>query len=254
MKKKRVAIIISGRGSNMTALIKATKKKDRSYPAKIVLVVSNRPEAGGIEVAKEYRIPVAIVDHKQFANRQEFEQELDAVLRAHRVELICLAGFMRLLTHWFVDRWKWKILNIHPALLPNFKGLHTHERAIEAHAKYHGASVHFVTPEMDSGPVLAKMPVRVRENDTPATLAGRVLKIEHRLYPAAVKLVAEGRVKIAKGKCVVNGRATCETEVRDGNINVHIGDPRRAVLPWRPARVFPKADKSKRHGILVPAE
>jgi phosphoribosylglycinamide formyltransferase-1 len=253
MKRKRVAIIISGRGSNMAALIRATKN-DPSYPAKIVLVVSNRPDAVGIDLAKGLGVQVEVVDHKLFQNREAFERELDAVLKAHRVELVCLAGFMRLLTRWFVDRWKWKILNIHPALLPNFKGLHTHERAIESHARYHGASVHFVTPEMDSGPVLAKMPVQVRESDTPETLAGRVLKIEHRLYPAAIKLVAEGRVRISKGKCVVNGKATCESALGAENVNIDIGDPRRAVLPWRRARVFHKADKSKRHGILVPAE
>lgn len=253
MKKRRVAIIISGRGSNMVALIKATQK-DRAYPAKIVLVVSNRPDAVGIGAAKALGIPVAVVDHKLFKTREEFEKELNAVLKAHRTELVCLAGFMRLLTPWFVDRWKSRILNIHPALLPDFKGLHTHERAIEAHAKYHGASVHFVTAQMDSGPILAKMPVRVRESDTAETLAKRVLKIEHLLYREALKLVAEGRVSVRNGKCFVDGRATCETALIDEDIPIEIGHPRRAVLPWRKERVFRKAERNKQHGVLVPAE
>jgi phosphoribosylglycinamide formyltransferase 1 len=192
MIKKRVAVLISGRGSNMAALVEAAKAED--YPAEIVLVASNRPDAAGLAFAKEAGIATATVDHTLFGeDREAFERALDGVLQAHRVELVCLAGFMRLLTPSFVGRWSGRMLNIHPALLPQFKGLHTHRRAIEAGVKRHGATVHFVTPEMDSGPIVAQDSVAVLDGDTEATLAGRVLKVEHRLYPQALRLVAEGR-------------------------------------------------------------
>jgi phosphoribosylglycinamide formyltransferase 1 len=194
--KKRVAVLISGRGSNMAALIEAAKTQD--YPAEIVLVVSNRSEASGLARARDAGIATAIVDHRPFGeDREAFERALDAQLQAQRIDLVCLAGFMRLLTPWFVRRWSGRMLNIHPALLPQFKGLHTHRRALEAGVKRHGATVHFVVPEMDSGPIVAQESVAVLEGDSEETLAQRVLEIEHRLYPQALRLVAEGRASFA---------------------------------------------------------
>lgn len=196
MSKKRVAVLISGRGSNMTALIEAAKAAD--YPAEIALVVSNRPEAPGLIRAREEGITTAVVDHKLFGgDRQAFERALDDTLAAHRINLVCLAGFMRLLSPWFVQRWRGKVLNIHPALLPQFKGLHTHRRALEAGVKRHGATVHFVVPEVDAGPIVEQDSVAVREGDTEDTLAARVLEIEHRIYPRALRALAEGRASIA---------------------------------------------------------
>lgn len=191
--KKRVAILISGRGSNMTALIEAAKAQD--YPAEIVLVVSNLPDALGLHRAREAGIATAIVDHRPFGDdRDAFERALDAKLQAYRIDLVCLAGFMRLLTPPFVRRWRGRLLNIHPALLPQFKGLHTHRRALAAGVERHGATVHFVVPEMDSGPIVAQDSVPVLKGDTEESLAARVLEVEHQLYPQALRLVAEGRV------------------------------------------------------------
>jgi phosphoribosylglycinamide formyltransferase 1 len=194
--KKRVAVLISGRGSNMTALIEAAQAKD--YPAEIALVVSNRPDAAGLERAREAAIATAVVDHQPFGkDREAFERALDDELRKRGIEIVCLAGFMRLLTSWFIGRWRGRILNIHPALLPEFKGLDTHRRALEAGVKRHGASVHFVVEETDAGPVISQQSVPVLQGDTEATLAARVLEIEHRIYPEALRLVAEGRAKFA---------------------------------------------------------
>jgi len=192
MAKKRVAVLISGRGSNMAALIEAAKAED--YPAEIVLVVSNRPDALGLARAREAGIATALVDHRPFGeDREAFDRALDDQLMAHRIDLVCLAGFMRLLTAGFVARWSGHMINIHPALLPQFKGLHTHRRALEAGVKRHGATVHFVGFEMDSGPIIAQDWVPVVEGDTEETLAARVLELEHRIYPQALRLVAEGR-------------------------------------------------------------
>jgi phosphoribosylglycinamide formyltransferase-1 len=191
MSKKRVAVLISGRGSNMTALIEAAKAKD--YPAEIVLVISNRPEATGLARARAAGVTTAIVDHTLFGkDRTAFERALDAELQAHRIDLVCLAGFMRLLTPWLVGRWSGRMLNIHPALLPQFKGLDTHRRALAAGARRHGATVHFVVAETDSGPILAQESVPVLEGDTEETLAARVLEVEHRIYPQALRALAEG--------------------------------------------------------------
>ena len=195
MSKKRVAVLISGRGSNMTALIEAAKAKD--YPAEIVLVVSNRPEALGLARARDAGVETAIVDHAQFGeDREAFERALDDELRAHRIDLVCLAGFMRLLTPWFVTRWSGRMLNIHPALLPQFKGLHTHRQALAAGVKRHGATVHFVVPEMDAGPIVEQDSIAVGDGDTEETLAERVLEVEHRIYPRALRMVAEGRASL----------------------------------------------------------
>jgi len=191
--KKRVAILISGRGSNMAALIDAAK--DNTYPAEISLVVSNVPGAGGLDTARAAGIEAAVIDHKQFGkDRAAFEHALQAVLEQHRIEIVCLAGFMRILTADFVGKWQGRMINIHPALLPQFKGVDTHRRALEAKVKLHGATVHFVVPEMDSGPIILQEAVEVRPDDTEATLAARVLAVEHRIYPQALKLLAEGKV------------------------------------------------------------
>lgn len=190
MPKQRVAVLISGRGSNMASLIAAAK--DDGYPAEIALVLSNRPDAAGLVHARREGIATAVVDHTQYGkDREAFERALQDVLAAHRIDLVCLAGFMRLLTPWFVGQWHRRMLNIHPALLPAFKGLHTHERALAAGVKTHGATVHFVSAEMDSGEIIAQAEVPVLAGDTPETLAARVLEAEHRIYPQALKQVAE---------------------------------------------------------------
>ncbi|MFZ2067676.1 MAG: phosphoribosylglycinamide formyltransferase [Xanthobacteraceae bacterium] len=196
--KLRVAVLISGRGSNMVALIEAAKAID--YPAAIVLVISNNPDAAGLSYAREAGIATAIVDHRPFKeNRAAFEQALNAQLEAQRIDLVCLAGFMRLLTPDFVARWSGRMLNIHPALLPQFKGLDTHRRALDAGVREHGATVHFVVPEMDSGPIVLQASVPVRNGDTEESLAQRVLEVEHRIYPQALRIVAEGRAKFQSG-------------------------------------------------------
>ena len=195
MSRKRVAVLISGRGSNMAALIEAAK--DKNYPAEIALVVSNVADAGGLATARANGIATAVVEHMKFGkppnlDRAAFERALQAALEQHTIEIVCLAGFMRLLTADFVGKWNGRMLNIHPALLPEFKGLDTHKRALAAGAKLHGATVHFVAAEMDSGPIVAQEAVAVHSGDTEETLAARVLAVEHRIYPKALKILAEG--------------------------------------------------------------
>ena len=209
MTRKRTAILISGRGSNMTALIAAAK--DTDYPAEIVLVVSNRPDAAGLHRAAAEGVATEVVDHTRFPkDREGFERALQNVLERHRIEIVCLAGFMCLLTPWFVSQWQNRILNIHPALLPAFKGLDTHRRALEAGVSEHGATVHFVVPEMDSGPAIAQGAVPVHRGDTEQALAARVLQIEHRIYPLALRLVAAGRVRVIDGGCEIAGDVAAE--------------------------------------------
>jgi phosphoribosylglycinamide formyltransferase-1 len=204
MSRMRVAILISGRGSNMVALIEAARQRD--YPAEIVLVVSNIADAPGLVRARDTDIPTAIVDHKPYGkDRPAFEAALQAELQARDVELICLAGFMRLFTAGFVETWEGRMLNIHPSLLPSFKGLDPHGQALAAGAKITGATVHFVTPETDAGPIVAQAAVPVHENDTSATLEARVLTAEHRVYPLALRVVAENRVRIVDGRCEIDG-------------------------------------------------
>jgi phosphoribosylglycinamide formyltransferase 1 len=206
MGRKRVAVLISGRGSNMAALIEAAK--DKTYPAEIALVVSNKKDAAGLAAARAAGIATEIIDHTKYGkDRAAFERALQTALEKHRIEIVCLAGFMRLLTPWFVGRWQNRMLNIHPALLPAFKGLDTHKRALQAGAKIHGATVHFVVAEMDSGPIVAQGAVAVRDGDTEDTLAARVIKVEHRIYPLALKLVAENRIRVENGRCLVDGVA-----------------------------------------------
>jgi phosphoribosylglycinamide formyltransferase-1 len=204
--RKRVAVLISGRGSNLAALIAAAKAPD--YPAQIALVISNRPGAGGLKYAGAENIATAIIDHTRFgADRAAFERELQHELDRHRIDFVCLAGFMRLLSPPFVAHWRERMLNIHPALLPAFRGLDTHARALAAGVKIHGATVHFVVAEMDAGPILAQAAVPVHEGDSVEDLAARVLAVEHRIYPLALRLLAEGRVRIVGQRCVIAGAA-----------------------------------------------
>jgi len=212
--KKRVAVLISGRGSNMAALIAAAK--DPRYPAEIVLVLSNRPSAAGLAIARAAGIATAVVDHTTHGNdREAFERAMQAQLDQHRIEFVCLAGFMRLLTPWFVRQWPGRMINIHPALLPAFKGLDTHARALADGAKTHGATVHFVEEDMDCGPTILQGAVAVRDDDTAATLAERVLAVEHKIYPEALALVAAGRVTIVDGRCRIEG-----VDVGEGHVIV----------------------------------
>ena len=204
MAKKRVAVLISGRGSNMASLVEAAN--ERSYPAQIALVVSNNPQAPGLTQAAAHEIPAAVIDHRPYGkNRAAFERALEAVLEEHRIELVCLAGFMRLLTPDFVLQWQGRMLNIHPALLPSFPGLDAHGQALKAGVKISGATVHFVAPEADAGPIVAQAAVPVRDDDTAETLAARVLEVEHHIYPLALRLLAEGRVKLIGNRCHIAG-------------------------------------------------
>jgi len=207
MGKRRVAILISGRGSNMASLIEAATATN--FPAEIVLVVSNIAGAGGLEKARASGIETATVVSKPFGkDREAFERALNDTLVAHNVELVCLAGFLRLLTPWFVKQWDGRMLNIHPALLPSYRGLHTHERALADGVKIHGATVHFVVPEMDAGPIIMQGAVAVRDDDTPETLAARVLAVEHQIYPDALRLVASGSTRIEGGICRTSANAS----------------------------------------------
>jgi phosphoribosylglycinamide formyltransferase-1 len=204
MSRRKTAILISGRGSNMSALISAAMSPD--YPAEIALVLSNRPDAKGLERAAEFGIPTAVVDHTEFyGDREAFERQVDAVLRDHKIELVALAGFMRILTPFLVNAWANRMINIHPALLPSFKGLATHERALEEGVKLHGATVHFVSAEMDDGPIIIQGAVPVLDRDTPDTLAARVLEVEHKIYPKALALVASGKAKVTGARVSSGG-------------------------------------------------
>jgi phosphoribosylglycinamide formyltransferase-1 len=200
-RKTRVAILISGRGSNMVALLEAAK--DPAYPAEIVLVLSNRPEAAGLARAAEAGIPTQAIDHKAFSDRAGFDAVLDAALRAAEVDLVCLAGFMRILTPGFVASWAGRMLNIHPSLLPLFKGTQTHRQALDAGVRLHGCTVHFVVPELDAGPIVAQAAIPVRQDDDPDSLADRVIVQERRLYPAVLALVAGGRAHLEGDRVVI---------------------------------------------------
>ena len=198
--KRRVAILISGRGSNMAALIEGARTEN--FPAEIALVISNKPEADGLALAKSSGIATLAIDSKPFGkDRAAFEAVMQSALDEHRIDLICLGGFMRLLTNDFVNRWTGRMLNIHPSLLPSFRGLDPHGQALRAGVKISGATVHFVTPEMDAGPIVMQGAVTVRDDDTAESLAARVLEIEHRIYPAALRLVAAGDTRIDGDVC-----------------------------------------------------
>jgi phosphoribosylglycinamide formyltransferase 1 len=196
--RKKIGILISGRGSNMAALIEAARAVD--YPAEIALVVSNRPGAAGLERARAAGVATQVIDHKGFASRETFDDAVHAALIASGVEFVALAGFMRIQSTGFVDRWLGRQLNIHPALLPAFKGLHPHRQALEAGVRISGATVHFVTHELDGGPIVAQAAVPVLAGDTVEALEARILAAEHRLYPAEVAAVARGEVRF-DGAC-----------------------------------------------------
>jgi phosphoribosylglycinamide formyltransferase 1 len=200
MTRRRIAILISGRGSNMVSLMEAARTHD--YPAEIVLVLSNRLDAEGLDRARAAGIEALAIDHKAYSTRESFEQALDEALRARDIEFICLAGFMRVLTNWFVERWTGRMVNIHPSLLPLFRGTQTHRRALEEGVLVHGCTVHFVVPELDAGPIVAQAVVPVVPGDTEASLAERVLDQEHLLYPQALRMICSGRARLDGGRVV----------------------------------------------------
>ncbi|MGX5736896.1 phosphoribosylglycinamide formyltransferase [Bosea thiooxidans] len=199
--RKRVGVLISGRGSNMVSLAEAARAPD--YPAEIALVISNIPDVAGLDRARGFGIATATIDHRPFGkDREAFERAVDELLRVNQIDLIVLAGFMRILTPWFVKRWEGRMINIHPSLLPLFKGTHTHRQALEAGVAEHGCSVHFVVPELDAGPVILQAKVPVLPGDDEELLSARVLVEEHKLYPAALAEVASGRARLVDGAVI----------------------------------------------------
>ncbi|HWK65066.1 MAG TPA: phosphoribosylglycinamide formyltransferase [Rhizobiaceae bacterium] len=206
--RKRVAVLISGRGSNMAALIEAAKES--SYPAEIVGVVSDKPDAAGLSIATANGIATRVVARRDHPDRQAHDRAIDAALAGFNTEIVALAGYMRLLGAPFVQRWQGRMINIHPALLPSFRGLDTHRRALDAGCRIHGCTVHFVTPEMDDGPIIAQAAVPVLAGDTEQSLAARVLKVEHRLYPMALALLCEGMARMENGRTTLNAAGLAE--------------------------------------------
>lgn len=203
MARLRVAVLISGRGSNMKSLIDAARRPD--FPAEIALIASNVPDAGGLAIARDAGIATVALDHRQFAGREAFERALNAKLVEAKIGFVCLAGFMRLLTPYFVNAWAGRMINIHPSLLPAFPGLDTHARALAAGARFAGCTVHFVTSEMDVGPIVGQASVPVLDGDDADALAARVLAAEHRLYPHALALITSGRAKVVDGRVLIDG-------------------------------------------------
>jgi phosphoribosylglycinamide formyltransferase 1 len=201
---KRIVILISGRGSNMRSIVEASAAE--AWPAKVVAVISNRPGAGGLEYAAQHGIATAVVDHKAFASREAFDAALMRAIDAHAPDLVVMAGFMRIVGAEVARRYEARMLNIHPSLLPAFPGLHTHRRAIEAGCKLAGATVHFVTPELDHGPIVIQAAVPVRPDDDEAALADRVLACEHVIYPRAVRWFVSGQLRIERGVVTHSGR------------------------------------------------
>ncbi len=199
--KKRVAILISGRGSNMMALVEAARDPD--YPAEVALVVSNRPDAPGLQRAQSAGIKALAIDHKAYATREAFDAAVEAALMQAGIDLVCHAGFMRIQSDAFATRWLGRQLNVHPSLLPSFKGLQPHKQALDAGVRISGCTVHFVTPELDAGPIIAQAAVAVLAGDTPDTLAERILVAEHRLYPLALLLVASGEARLEAGRVLL---------------------------------------------------
>ena len=197
---KSIVILISGRGSNMQAIIRAAAEE--KWPVRIAAVISNRPLASGLQVAAEAGIPVVVVDHQEYANRDAFDAALSVAIDQFAPDLVLLAGFLRILTTEFVEHYRGRMLNIHPSLLPSFPGLATHRQALSAGVKVHGATVHFVTPDLDHGPIVAQAQVPVLDDDTEATLAARVLEQEHIIYPRAVRHFIEGRLRLENGRVV----------------------------------------------------
>lgn len=207
--KRRTAVLISGRGSNLEVLIEGSALPAAS--AAITLVIANKPEAGGLARARAAGIPAEVVDHRRHDRREAFEHNITSALKSHKIEIVCLAGFMRILSSDFVERWRDRLLNIHPSLLPAFRGLDTHRRALEVGVRFHGCTVHFVRAEVDAGPIIVQGAAPVRLDDTPATLATRVLAVEHRCYPLALELVASGRARVEGERVVVGGASVRST-------------------------------------------
>jgi len=197
----KLAVLVSGRGSNLQALIDACAADD--FPAEIALVLSNKADAYGLERAHAADIPTAVLSHKDFADRESFDAAMSAKIEEADAQLVCLAGFMRLLSDGFVRQWRDRLINIHPSLLPAFKGLHVHERTIEEGARFSGCTVHFVRPAMDEGPIISQAVVAVHPTDTPDDLAARILEQEHIIYPRAVKYIAEGRVRVSAERVLI---------------------------------------------------
>lgn len=203
-KRLKLGVLISGRGSNLQALLDAAA--DSAFPAQVALVLSNRADAYGLERAAKAGVESAVIDHKPFkGDRPAFEAAMDARLRQSGVELVCLAGFMRLLSPWFVNQWRDRMINIHPSLLPSFKGLDTHQRVLDAGGRLHGCTVHYVRAEMDDGPIIAQAAVPVLDGDDADALAHRVLAQEHAIYPLAVRLIAEGRARVEGERVRIDG-------------------------------------------------
>lgn len=201
--RKRVVVLISGRGSNMNALIEATG--DPAYPADIVGVIADKADAKGLSVAAARDIETMAITRADHADKAAMDEALDAKLTELRADIVCLAGYMRLLSPAFTEKWAGRLINIHPSILPLFKGLDTHERALQAGMRIHGCSVHFVTAEMDGGPIIAQAAVPILPDDDPDTLGARVLGVEHQLYPLALRLVAEGKARMENGRAVLSG-------------------------------------------------
>lgn len=205
MTKLKVAVLISGRGSNLQALIDAMQ--DPAYPAEIVAVISNKGDAYGLERARRAGIQTFFIDHRNFAGREPFDEALHETLVSVGAEFICLAGFMRIITADFAHKWHGKMINIHPSLLPSFKGLNAQEQALKAGVKLSGCTVHYVTPEMDSGPIIVQAAVPVYGNDMVEDLERRILALEHRSYPLALKLIASGKVKLEDERVIIEGNS-----------------------------------------------
>jgi len=205
MAKLKVGILISGRGSNMAALIGAAQGAD--YPAEITCVVSNQANAAGLGIASQSQIATEVISHRSYPDRESFDRDVSAALERRGVELVALAGFMRVFSPWFAQRWSGSLINIHPSLLPAFKGLHVQRQAIEAGVRLSGCTVHFVTGDLDSGPIIAQAAVPVLTDDTEETLSARILRQEHRLYPMVVRWFGEGRVSQGDGRAIVKGIA-----------------------------------------------
>ncbi len=216
---KNIVVLISGRGSNFVAIArKAEEENWEKEGIRIALVLSNRPNAAGLERAKELGIPTAVVDHKDYADRESFERAMISVIEPYNPAVIVLAGFMRILTNVFISRYEGKILNIHPALLPLFKGLDTHKRALEAGVRLHGCTVHFASCELDGGPIVGQAAVPVVPTDTPEELAARALKLEHILYPRCVHALAAGKITLSKGRVMMDAETAQSLAVFDGTI------------------------------------
>lgn len=206
MARLKLGILISGGGSNLQALIDAAR--DPAYPAEVALVIANRADAGGLERARRAGVPSLVLSHRDYADKPAFEAAMTARLEDAGVELVCLAGFMRLLSPWFVDHWHNRLINIHPSLLPSFPGIDTHQRALDAGVRFHGCTVHYVRSAVDSGPIIVQAAVPVHADDDAAALAARVLVEEHKAYPLAVRLIAGGQVDVTDDRARLRGPLT----------------------------------------------